>query len=154
MLALSRLANVADDPAADGVERVVIPGGEDHQRLVRTVGKAALGHKAQRDLVALIGASSLDKTVEVVPLADHAGHGHKDAVEKRGFIVRMGGVFLLQVLHKLRHVKLVGKAYLAVGPVRHQVGHDALQAGHISDPASVPSVAPSSLLFGHSAVPP
>ena len=154
MLALSRLADIPDDPAADRIERVVVLCGENHQRLVRAVGKAALCNKAQRDLIALIGASALDKAVKEIPLAYHSGHRDKDAVEQRRFIVGMRGVLLVKILHKLGHVELVGQADLTIRPVRHQVCHHALQTCHVSDPASVPSVAPSSLCLCHFCVSP
>ena len=54
VLAFSRLRDVADDPLADLIERIVVIHLKDHQGLLRPVGKTALDHKADRDLVALV----------------------------------------------------------------------------------------------------
>ena len=149
MLALAHLGRVVHDLAADGVERILRSRREDHQRLLRSVGKTALGHEAQGDLVSFIGAAPLDKTVEEGSLVDHLAYRRKDAVEHRGLVVGMLGVFLFDIRQQLGHVDLVLQADLAVGPVRHEIAHNALQSGHLADPAAVASVAPSSLSVGH-----
>ena len=148
-VSLAHFGRVAHDLAADGVERVLVARREDHQRLLRAVGKAALGDEAKGDLIAFIGAAALDEAVQEGSLSDHFRDRHQDAVKQRGLVIRMGGVFLIEIRHQLGHVELVLQANFTVGAVRHEIAHDALQPGHFPDPASVASVAPSSLRLFH-----
>ena len=127
-------------------------------RISPTIRRLTVSSVSSSFAVSTISASSAPsakrRLATKLPLAYHSGHRDKDAVEQRRFIVGMRGVLLVKILHELGHVELVGQADLTIRPVRHQVCHHALQTCHVSDPASVPSVAPSSLCLCHFCVSP
>ena len=132
----------AHHPAGHVGEGPVLRHRLHHQGLLGVVGKPLLGGEAQGDAVPVVEPAAGDVPVEEGTQVYRLGHRHDEAVEQRGFVLRLALVFLRQIGQYVGHVKLHIDVDLRVGALVHQVGHDGVEAVYLPDPAGVPPVPP------------
>ena len=116
MLAFPCLFDVANDPAADGIKRILILRLQYHQRLFRLVGETSLDYEADGDLVPFIKAVTLDEPVHQGTFLYHTRHTCNRRMKEGGLVLRVLLIALFQVGHQLGRVDLITQIDFTVGP--------------------------------------
>ena len=124
----------------NGVDGVAALGVDVRQRLAAIVGKFLFHGEGRGDLVALVHGLVGDKAVHFRPQGDDLQHGGDHHLKEIVFVVRVGGVFLVQIGQNIGQVDPLADERLVVTAVWIHQGHDQMHGVDVSKLCAVFSV--------------
>ena len=124
----------------NGVDGVGALGVDISQRLAAVVGKFLFHGEGRGDLIALIHGLVGNEAVHLRPQGDDLQHDGDHHLKEIVFVVRVGGVFLVQISQHIGQVDPLADERLVVTSVWIHQGHDQMHRVDVSELCAVFSV--------------